>query len=144
MSVDVATYADRLSASLQQATSFMKERSYRNPISLQPMYWVRTVLPGEPYVHLATDGMFRVSNFGGQRIHTEFGLVNVPAEGVYLTPNELMQFIVDTAASKGSTSPSTLPVEGILEHLAREIEILPQVLALEMNGQLSATKKLLP
>ena len=141
---DLTDYVGKFAGVVYKAQLFLQQQNYRDPISRQPWYHVKTVLPGAPDVRLTYDGRFLLTQRSSRVGSTSVGSFVAHAKNdSRLIPTELLGFVVETVGEKGNTLPSRLPLEGVLEHLVHEMEVLPQVLALEMQGRLSETKELL-
>lgn len=134
--MDLTGHIAWLNEAVAAATYSLRQASYYDPISKQPEYSVRTALPGADSVGLAFTGIrigaFKLSRVPEQR-HTELG-PSVPSATPsiqYLTPAELLESVVEHVQKNGSTSPSSLALERLLDHFVHEIEVLPQVIYLE-------------
>lgn len=124
-------YFSRLIQATINAQEWLKNWGYVDPVSRRREYSIRTVLPGAEDVLFAYDaGLFNVCLCSGRK----------PASASF-TGDALVQWVVEWSKIRG-TSPSILPLEGILERFVSEMEVLPQAVELELQGRLSETKRL--
>ncbi len=149
--LNVADYAARLEQATSTASGYLSSTGYVNPISKKPLYSVKSVLPGVDDVGLTLEGTFEVATRGTTEI-TELGLNPSSKRNVKpLLPKELIDYVVEAARQQGNVMPSYIrigrpleeQIEGLLELLVHEIEVLPEVVELERQGRLSETKELL-
>lgn len=139
--MDLTDYIVELSVAVDAATAFLRQEAYTDEpttdrtngpfllpvgydidsIGSQRMYPVKTVLPGAPNVCLMSNGKFVLIE--NMNVTSLQDVVNV--DGRYLTPKGLLEFVVETAEKRGSTSPSDLSLTGILQVLVYEIKVLP-------------------
>ena len=143
--VNVADYAARLEQATSRATGYLSSTDYVNPISKKPRYRVKTVLPGVDNVELTLKGKFEVA------IRGDITWLSLSPSSSSESPRDLIDRIIEAARQQGNVMPSYIGVgepleqqiKGLLEYLINEIEVLPQVVALEREGRLSETKELL-